>query len=563
MPIGDGEKRLVAVLLGAYAVALGYQSWSVGITFDEPARMLGAYLYWLNRPDLYPQDLPPLVHILTGWIPRVLEIPLHLELPVWQHGWKQAVASELMDRLTPEQLQQLFYLMRLVMSTFAVLTAALVWRWSRLLLGPRAALLVLVVTVLGPNLLAHGCLLNSDAPCTFAYFWFAYQAWRFWLQPNFRNSLLVAASILLGILAKMSLLILPPLGVALVAARALRGPRPLARWLVPTLAAVVLIPYIGLLAAYKFDLRTMTQEEVTELRQPGVLPAPFRPLAPLLRVLPLPVDVDFGILSIGSYGRDGAPSYFLGEARSRGSWAYYLVSLALKTPIAAQVLIVGGLVLFLAHLRHRGLDPVACFLLLPPAFYLFLASESNLQLGVRLVLPAVPFLLVLTGFTIREALATRRGCVALTVLLVWLAGTCAAIYPHGLAYFNRWAGGPEEGARYLVDSNLDWGQDLPELADYLRRNGIKKIRLYYFGFDKLHRYGIQDRVEVVAPPWGPDLVKERRLEPAPGLYAISATLLPGHFFPPQYRDYFEYFRRRKPDARAGYSIFIYKVGSRP
>jgi hypothetical protein len=110
-----------------------------------------------------------------------------------------------------------------------------------------------------------------------------------------------------------------------------------------------------------------------------------------------------------------------------------------------------------------------------------------------------------------------------------------------------------------VDSNLDWGQNLPELAEYVKTNRIKKIKLYYFGFDKLHRYGVQDRIERAPPPWSTQLVQTRQLVPEPGLYAVSATLLPGHFFAEEYRDYFQAFRERRPDARAGYSIFIYKI----
>jgi hypothetical protein len=227
--------------------------------------------------------------------------------------------------------------------------------------------------------------------------------------------------------------------------------------------------------------------------------------------------------------------------------------------VPLQVLFAGGLILLAHRARARRAGAGEWFPLAGALLYLLLASQSNLQLGVRLILPAIPLLLVLAGRAVQNGLETRSGRVALTLLLVWLAGVSAHAYPQGLAYFNEWAGGPKNGVKYLVDSNLDWGQNLRELSDYIGRNRIRKLTLYYFGFDKLHRYGLQDRVERRAPPWSPKLVRETRLIPEPGIYAVSASLLPGHFFAPVYRDYFRYFREREPDARAGHTIFIYKV----
>jgi hypothetical protein len=170
-----------------------------------------------------------------------------------------------------------------------------------LLFGPAPALLLLLVTVLSPNLLAHGALLNSDVSCTLAYLWFSYQGWRFWLQPGPKNAVLLALSVLLGLLAKMSLLILPLLAMALVAARVVRGPRPLRPWLAPAVASVVLIPYAGILAAYKFDARPLNVEEMRELRRSGAFSRPILQVISVFRFLPLPLDLQRGVRSLSSY----------------------------------------------------------------------------------------------------------------------------------------------------------------------------------------------------------------------------------------------------------------------
>ncbi len=547
-------RRLVASILAVYWVLLAWQAWHVGLTFDEPTHMLGSYLYWLNRPDLPPEDLPPLTKILDGWIPLVLDVPLHLELPVWQGRWKQDVASEILDRLSPERIRELFYLMRLMRTLFPMLLAWLVWRWARELFGDRVAALVLLVAVLSPTALAHGPLLKTDVASAFLYLWFAYTAWGFWREPCLRSSAQLGASVLLAMLVKTSLLITGPLALALVLARLARGPHLFPRWAPAALLSVLLIPYAGLLAAYRFDVRCLTREDLAEMRAQHEFPRPVLLAAQVFRFLPTPTHVQKAVRSLNTYERYGAHSYMLGEARHQGHWAYYLLALAVKIPIAVQVLCVAGLLV--AAFRRDG---AALVLVLPAAIYLAAASQSDLQLGVRLVMPARPFATLLTGFAIRQAIETRRGQAALVVLLAWLAGASAFIYPQGLAYFNEWAGGPAEGWKYLVDSNLDWGQNMPDLARWVRENRVRKLTLYYFGYDKLHRYGLQDIVEPAAPPWSAQLVSSTRLDPKPGLYAISATLLPGHFFPQEYRDYFQYFRSRTPDARAGYGIFIYRV----
>jgi hypothetical protein len=183
-----------------------------------------------------------------------------------------------------------------------------------------------------------------------------------------------------------------------------------------------------------------------------------------------------------------------------------------------------------------------------------------MQLGVRLILPALPFGLLLCGLAIDWMMQGRRAIV-LFVLLVWLGVQSARIYPQGISFFNVLAGGPEHGLEYLADSNLDWGQNLRTLAKYVEETGIPKLRLSYFGTDSPWAYFKESELELLAPPWGPDLVKEGEViyAPEPGYYAISATLLPGHFFQPKYRDFYKRFREMEPVAKVGYSIYVYKV----
>jgi hypothetical protein len=127
-------------------------------------------------------------------------------------------------------------------------------------------------------------------------------------------------------------------------------------------------------------------------------------------------------------------------------------------------------------------------------------------------------------------------------LLLWLPAETIRISPSYLAYFNQLVGGPANGYKYLSGPDLDWGQDLKHLATYLRRRGIARIKLAYFGPDDPRMYGIS--YELLRPG-----------EPATGDIAVSATLLNSC------GEAFAWLRRYEPVATIGYSIFVYRIGA--
>jgi hypothetical protein len=135
----------------------------------------------------------------------------------------------------------------------------------------------------------------------------------------------------------------------------------------------------------------------------------------------------------------------------------------------------------------------------------------------------------------------------------------AASYPHGLAFFNPFTGGSANAIRYLADSNIDWGQSLRDAASWARDHRVDKLKLAYFGFDIPQRYFPPGKVELLVPPWTDRPAASERLIPEKGWYAVSASLLPGQFFLPAFRDYYAEFRVRRPVAVAGGSIFIYRI----
>jgi hypothetical protein len=254
----------------------------------------------------------------------------------------------------------------------------------------------------------------------------------------------------------------------------------------------------------------------------------------------------------------GNPAFLMGQYSTTGWWYYFPVAFFIKTPLPTLLL----LALALALTLHRRTWRAEMWLLLPVAIYLVVLMGSSLNIGYRHLLPILPLLFVyvskIASCNLQSAICNLQYLAA-GILVAWQAFAALSIYPHYLAYFNEIVGGPENGYRYLVDSNLDWGQDLPALRDYLNQEGIDQVYLSWFGPARPERYGIRYQPLPGFPLYqgAAETFAFNPYQPAPGLYAISATNLQG--VPLADHDTFAWFREQEPLAQPGYSIFIYRV----
>jgi hypothetical protein len=142
---------------------------------------------------------------------------------------------------------------------------------------------------------------------------------------------------------------------------------------------------------------------------------------------------------------------------------------------------------------------------------------------------------------------------AVALALAAHAAAALAVLPHGhLAYFNFLAGGPSGGHRVLLDSNLDWGQDLPRLAGWMREHGVSSVQLAYMGADDPQRLGIvrEDLPGQVLYPVHP------AAHPLTGTVVVSPNLLFG--LVPSVAATYAPLRDRAPDGRAGV-FFVYRL----
>lgn len=541
----------------ALSAALATIAFRVGITVDEPSHLVSSFLYWDGNDWLKPADMPPLLKLSCGWVPHLTGIPLPgPNHEVWTTGHEWNVSQEMMNRMAAPEIRRVFGLARLPMIVYPVGCCVLLWWWARQLFSSAAALLAALLVALSPTVLGHGALVKNDVAAAFAFLLFWYRLWVFARAPVMRNAAWLGAALAVALITKFSLQILVPIAPAgmLVVLRH----KGYSRKAVAAMVLVVfLIPYVTLLATYQFRFDQLHFTQFQAWKDDPHLSVLFVKAVRVLYYVGVPAPYLRGMVSLVQSNADGAGVYLMGSVYPKGNLAYFLIALGSKVPLATQLLILTGFWLVFRDRRSlRWRD--ACWM--APAFlYLGLASASSLQLGVRLVLPALVFLVLISGKALQWFARTMVGRGLVCALVVWLVWRNAAVFPNEIAFFNRLAGGPENGLAVLSDSNLDWGQDLPRLAEYVRSNGIRKIHVAYFGSDNPWAHLGEDVIDPVAPPWSDEYITSKSYRPKPGLYAISGTLLTGQFFREEYRNYFAEFRRRRPVGKAGHSIWIYRV----
>jgi hypothetical protein len=333
-----------------------------------------------------------------------------------------------------------------------------------------------------------------------------------------------------------------------------------------------------------------------------------------LAALPAPVPKNY-LLGIDiqqrSFEHWGRPSYLRGQWRDRGWWYYYLYAAAIKVPLGLLILGILALILrfsarkteSLERLRglaasrrtiassSPGMDYRDEFILLIPPLIIFVvvSSQTAFSEHLRYAMPSFPFAFIWLTGAVRSGVYLRQflerspdvrflqrlyrrpsqgfmsGALAMSlapILLLWSFSSSLWIFPHSLSYFNELVGGPLNGPKHLLSSNVDWGQDLRRLKWRAERSDSGTLRLAYFGLLNPRHLGVDFRR---APDEG--LPASRGSSDEGEWFALSSNFLYGYPWFIRVReneshnyalDALSQWRRLTPSAYAGYSLYIYE-----
>ena len=505
LPFLERHSRILIaalILLGTIRIVATYTVFSH--TFDEPAH-IACGMEWLDK-GVYrwePQH-PPLARVAAALGPYLLGVR------------SQNTPNRDIYSMTYEGLAILFNgrgghaydatlaLARLGILPFFWIACLVVYWWARRYATKAAAVIALFLFSFLPPILAHAGLATTDMACT-AFLAAAFLAAVVWMQqPTLRTGALFGLAAGLAIVSKFSTLpyFASAAGIALIwhyftERLSLAGALAEIRRRLPSLALAAAVAFLVVWATYRFSFGKVFFANIS---------------------LPFP-ELYAGIRDVLRHNAEGHPGYLLGARSNHGFWYFYLVDLAVKTPLAPIVLFAVGLSPSLRNhskFRHPWLPVAFC------AGILAVALFSHINIGIRHVLPLyVGFALVAAVGAVRllELAPARRWAGWLAFLLfVWYGASSLLSHPDYLPYFNELAGSHPESI--VVDSDLDWGQDMKRLATRLREVGAPAV--YFLPMDTV----AAERGDFEKGLGFPHVISQiNALAPSAGWNAVSLTCL--------------------------------------
>jgi len=482
---GRAERGLVVVLLATFAAFAVLSMRVKNPTFDETAHLAAGVSYVQTGDFRLNPEHPVLPKLLAGVSARAAGAVVDTTGEAWRTGEQWDVGREVIYGPGVDW-QRIVFAGRLPMVLLGLGLGALLWLWTRAMLGPAAAAIVLVLYAFSPSFLAHTRLVTTDVPLTLGVVGAAACLWRAWRTGSVGWTVAAAAFVAGTMVTKFSAFSYGPVWVLLAVLPSARRPWRaglahlgvflLAAFVLTELAVSVCYGFAGdwtTIRALGMTGRGVTLESMTLLRR-----IPFEVMASI----PWPsADFARGMKDIILFTEAGHPVYLLGRAADAGTWWSPLLTLGVKASLPFLLLALAGIGVALG--RRAGRTRELLFVLAPPALVLATNVAANLGLGVRHLLPMFPFLMIAAArpFAGGGWPAGAGALLGVLALLFWHAVGTAAAFPHYISWFNEVARFTGGGARYLGDSNLDWGQDLSAAAAELRTRGVKHAVNCYFG----------------------------------------------------------------------------------
>lgn len=490
-------------------------------TFDEPLHLTAGYAYATTRNyKLNGLHHPPLSSLLSTAPLLVLKPDLSTDDPRWVfQRWENPAnqygfAHDFLYGNSRVSHRRLLTAGRAAVLAVSCLFTVVLFAAALSLYGVPAAWTAFVAAVFCPTFLAHGSLVTTDFLFGVFYFLF-FWLWHRWEKaPSHGAAVLCGAALGLAFCSKFSAVAVAPVLAVYLLFKKFRLPfsfKQVGLFVLSAAAAVALV--------YQFK----------------GLPLFWQGLAYTVQRV-----------------QEGRATFFWGRHGTEGWWYYFPVLFMVKTPIP---ILLGAVAANFLTIRRKLTWP--WFLWWPPLAYFLLACQSSVQIGHRHILPFYPFLYMALGGVAQYAWRSRWARAAALGGGIWLAAGAWRASPYYLAYFNEAMGGREKAAFRVTDSNIDWGQGLPALKNYMDQQGVDHIYLSYFGTADPGAHGISYTsvapYNVIAlPDTALDISGQKRQ-----LMAVSATNLQSTYF----RDtrLFDWLKKRRPEAFLGASLFVYDI----
>jgi hypothetical protein len=504
---------------------------------DESLHIMAGASYVSTGEIFINRQHPPLLKELAGLSLALGGIrwgnPSHVPLQSLRPGWEWPAANEFVGM--SGVIRTLFWA-RLPLLLLSSLTGLLIFWWGRELAGATAGLCALFLFAADPNMVAHSFMVTTDAGVTALSLLFLLMLFRYFRQPGTGRAAAAGVSLGLALCAKFSAVFLLPITAVLAAV-----------WVWPSATA-----------REKTKRRKSQRSEIpvwSRITETAIL------LVAAVLVIQIcyfsffgPFDYRRGLGLVNADHRADYKAYLGGQLQHR-FYTYFAAVWMLKEPLATIALTLAGAIL---ALRSRTIPLLSkLFLFVTPLVFLLACTLWADDIGIRYLMPAMPFGFILGGMALATLLQRQTAWKLVAVVAcAWITLAAVGIYPDHLSYFNEAAclpshtsrigldGGSRCGSDWLADSNVDWGQSLPQLKTWLDRNYPgKDVNLKYFGTYPPGGYGIGfTPIEYTLPP-----------PPPPGLYVVSSHHV-------AFWGYYKAFSwmRGEPEAVVGHAYSVFR-----
>ncbi|MBV8866238.1 MAG: phospholipid carrier-dependent glycosyltransferase [Acidobacteriaceae bacterium] len=563
---------VVLALLVLICCELFFSTRQESQVFDEAAHLFAGFEYWKHADFGVNPEHPPLVKLVAAvpLLPLQRKEPPPVPIPFFK-AQNFIAASQFLYRGDADSL-----IMRArvtVACVFALGLAFLVLAAGYEMFDPQTALIALALLAFEPVFLANGALITTDVALACLFFGCVYTFYRYMKRPSVGRLLVCAIACGLAITAKHSgALILPTLAI-------LAGSELIEAWserrtpsgntagisvsqyalrLCAALATVALVSYAILWAFYGF--RYAARPVGLQLMPPlaaysaGLQNSAQKAIiAFFARYHLFPEAYLYGWVDILLI--PGTRSTFVfGQIYSKGQWFFFPAMLMIKTTITLLMLL--AFVPFVRLWNHRR---EILFLSIPPIFFLSVAIFSNLNLGVRHILPIYPFIILLAAAAgWHLVVRSRISAAAVAGLVLFAAVSSLHAFPNYLAYSNEAFGGPSNTYRIVTDANADWGQSLKWVKAYVDDHHLSNCWFDYnvpFVDPRYYKIGCKPLVSAMGR-WG--MGSGVTIPPViDGTILISATEVEGLLWGPDVLNPYEVFKQRRPDALIGNVVLVF------
>lgn len=481
----------VALLLTVMAAELALSAREQSQTFDEAVHIFAGYRYWKNFDFGVNPEHPPLVKLIAS-LPL---LRMHLRAPgrLPDADFKMVEYAAARDFLYGNDAKAILWRARMAAAGFTLCLALAVFLVAYSLWGAGPAFLALILLVFEPNFLAHGALVTTDIGVTLGIFLGVASFYFYLRKPSVLGLLFAGLAAGLCLSAKHSGVLLFPMLVCLAIAELLplRDPasgkisyqlpkRTLHQFV--SIAAITGMALVVLWSMYgfRYAARPAGQTVTPSLPQfaNGIAPLKSAIVSQVARWRLLPESYLFGVVDISSPGT--IPTVIFGKYYPSAQWFYFPSVFMVKCTLG--FLLLCCLALLSRTLREKQYRREVLFLGIPAVIYLSVAMCSGINYGIRHLLPIFPYLIILTGAAAWHLALRHKALASAVGLLILLhAASSLRAFPNYIPYANEVWGGPAKTHEILADSNVDWGQGLVEMKQYIDRHQIKNCWFAYFG----------------------------------------------------------------------------------